>query len=77
MRQFNVEHLDRFVVARVHVNRTIVNRPMLLGAMLNVVRDLGWEAMGGPPVDYVRRAAARFPQASGARRTRARGPEPL
>lgn len=46
VRQFNVEHVDRFVVARAHLNRkTVANHLTLLGAMLNVARDLGWIAV--------------------------------
>lgn len=43
VRHLNVEHVDRFVVARAHLNRkTVANHLTLLGAMLNVARDLGW-----------------------------------
>lgn len=43
LHEIGVAQIDQFVVARAHLNKkTVANQLTLLGAMLNVAKDLGW-----------------------------------
>lgn len=46
LHEISVVHIDKFIVERAHLNKkTVANHLTLLGAMLNVAKEIGWLAL--------------------------------